>query len=144
MKRYATLKFIPCLASVLTHFLGGTFLSIHFPVDFSFQIDSSVLDKVAIDAKVRTGDPFLVDLNISEFRLRLSDKQLTLLLDILNENFAGLGYTPTAIELIRQTPMPLQPPPWSNDSAGRRPSQNMDVGRDVQEILGENYCETFS
>lgn len=51
---------------------------------------------------MRSGDPFLADLNISQIRLRLRREQLTLLLDVMNENFAGLGYSPTAVRLLNQ------------------------------------------
>lgn len=91
-----------------------------------------------MDAKLRTGDPFLVDLNISELQLRLSREQLTLLLDILNENFAGLGYTPTAIQL-QEARLPAV-----GSSGSGRLSDSADVERDIVELLGKmDSCVIF-
>jgi hypothetical protein len=41
----------------------------------------------------------VIDARLSQFHLSLIREQLTLLLDILNENFSGLGYQPNDIEL---------------------------------------------
>lgn len=61
-----------------------------------------MLKQVNGKGKVRLGDPLLVDFHFSEFCLSFNREQLTLLIDILNENFAGLGYNPSAIELRKE------------------------------------------
>lgn len=106
-------------------------------MDFCFsQIEGSVLDKVAIDAKVRTGDPFLVDLQVSELRIRLSREQLTLLLDVMNENFAGMGYTPNAIQLP-EVDHTLSTGTTLTTTAGRGASFPSTLEKNVVELLGE-------
>lgn len=86
-----------CDGQALITFLRDPFVE-HF-LSFLFQVEGPVLRDVAVDAKLRAGDPFLVDLHASEIRLKLNREQLTLLLDVMNENLAGLGYTPNAIQL---------------------------------------------
>ncbi|CEL96788.1 unnamed protein product [Vitrella brassicaformis CCMP3155] len=69
-----------------------------------------LLEKVDAKLELVTSDPMTISIDFSRFRMKLSRPQLTLLLDIVNENLTGRGYLPQpALTPAAEPPQPPEP-----------------------------------